>query len=53
VLRCDVRAWRAASFSRMGELKPGWVGRFFEDFVVGDVYRHAPAPPGGPGPDQN
>src|SRR3954449_8161547 len=21
--------------------KPGWVGRFFEDFEVGDVYRHA------------
>src|SRR4051812_28357575 len=25
----------------MGEVKPGWVGRFFEDFAVGDVYRHA------------
>jgi acyl dehydratase len=25
----------------MGELKPGWVGRFFEDFAIGDVYRHA------------
>jgi itaconyl-CoA hydratase len=23
------------------EVKPGWVGRFFEDFEVGDVYRHA------------
>ena len=23
----------------MGELKPGWEGRYFEDFVVGDVYR--------------
>jgi itaconyl-CoA hydratase len=22
-------------------LKPGWTGRFFEDFEVGDVYRHA------------
>ncbi len=21
-------------------LVPGWTGRFFEDFVVGDVYRH-------------
>ncbi len=21
-------------------LQPGWSGRFFEDFVVGDVYRH-------------
>ena len=21
-------------------LKPGWSGRFFEDFAVGDVYRH-------------
>jgi itaconyl-CoA hydratase len=21
-------------------LKPGWTGRFFEDFEVGDVYRH-------------
>lgn len=21
-------------------LKPGWTGRFFEDFAVGDVYRH-------------
>jgi itaconyl-CoA hydratase len=25
----------------MGDVKPGWVGRFFEDFAVGDVYRHA------------
>jgi itaconyl-CoA hydratase len=25
----------------MGDIKPGWVGRFFEDFEVGDVYRHA------------
>lgn len=23
----------------MGEVKPGWQGRFFEDFEVGDVYR--------------
>lgn len=23
----------------MGTLKPGWEGRFFEDFEVGDVYR--------------
>ena len=23
----------------MGELKPGWEGRYFEDFEVGDVYR--------------
>jgi len=23
----------------MGNLKPGWVGRYFEDFEVGDVYR--------------
>ena len=23
----------------MGRLKPGWQGRFFEDFEVGDVYR--------------
>lgn len=23
----------------MGEVKPGWEGRFFEDFQVGDVYR--------------
>ena len=22
-------------------LKPGWTGRFFEDFEVGDVYEHA------------
>jgi itaconyl-CoA hydratase len=22
-------------------IKPGWTGRFFEDFEVGDVYRHA------------
>lgn len=21
-------------------VKPGWIGRFFEDFVVGDVYKH-------------
>ncbi len=21
-------------------LKPGWAGRYFEDFEVGDVYRH-------------
>ena len=21
-------------------IKPGWTGRFFEDFVVGDVYEH-------------
>src|SRR4051794_8497971 len=25
----------------MADVKPGWVGRFFEDFAVGDVYRHA------------
>jgi itaconyl-CoA hydratase len=25
----------------MAEVKRGWVGRFFEDFAVGDVYRHA------------
>jgi len=23
----------------MGEVKPGWEGRFFEDFAVGDIYR--------------
>ena len=23
----------------MGEIKPGWEGRYFEDFEVGDVYR--------------
>jgi len=23
----------------MGTLKPGWSGRFFEDFAVGDIYR--------------
>jgi itaconyl-CoA hydratase len=23
----------------MGTLKPGWKGRFFEDFEVGDIYR--------------
>jgi itaconyl-CoA hydratase len=23
----------------MGEVKPGWDGRYFEDFEVGDVYR--------------
>jgi acyl dehydratase len=23
----------------MGEVKPGWEGRYFEDFEVGDVYR--------------
>ena len=23
----------------MGNLKPGWQGRFFEDFEIGDVYR--------------
>jgi itaconyl-CoA hydratase len=23
----------------MGEIKPGWQGRFFEDFEVGDIYR--------------
>jgi acyl dehydratase len=22
-------------------IQPGWVGRFFEDFTVGDVYQHA------------
>ncbi|HEY7975271.1 MAG TPA: MaoC family dehydratase [Ktedonobacterales bacterium] len=22
-------------------VKPGWVGRFFEDFTVGDIYEHA------------
>lgn len=22
-------------------VKPGWVGRFFEDFAVGDIYKHA------------
>jgi itaconyl-CoA hydratase len=25
----------------MGVVKPGWAGRYFEDFAVGDVYRHA------------
>jgi acyl dehydratase len=25
----------------MGVVKPGWAGRYFEDFDVGDVYRHA------------
>ena len=24
----------------MGTVKPGWQGRFFEDFEVGDVYEH-------------
>lgn len=24
----------------MGELKAGWTGRYYEDFEVGDVYRH-------------
>ena len=24
----------------MGEVKPGWRGRFFEDFAAGDVYEH-------------
>lgn len=23
----------------MGQVKPGWQGRFFEDFEVGDIYR--------------
>ncbi len=23
-----------------GEIRAGWEGRYFEDFVVGDVYRH-------------
>ena len=23
-------------------LKPGWEGRFYEDFEVGDLYRHSP-----------
>jgi itaconyl-CoA hydratase len=23
----------------MGEIKPGWEGRYFEDFEVGDIYR--------------
>ena len=23
----------------MGEIKPGWQGRYFEDFEIGDVYR--------------
>ena len=23
----------------MGEVKPGWEGRYFEDFEVGDIYR--------------
>jgi len=22
-------------------IKPGWTGRYFEDFIVGDVYKHA------------
>ncbi|HEX6351205.1 MAG TPA: MaoC family dehydratase [Candidatus Dormibacteraeota bacterium] len=25
--------------NKLGNLKPGWEGRFFEDFSVGDVYR--------------
>jgi acyl dehydratase len=24
----------------MGEVRPGWRGRFYEDFAVGDVYEH-------------
>jgi itaconyl-CoA hydratase len=24
----------------MGQVKPGWQGRFFEDFEVGDIYEH-------------
>ncbi|HET7676523.1 MAG TPA: MaoC/PaaZ C-terminal domain-containing protein, partial [Candidatus Limnocylindrales bacterium] len=24
-----------------GRIVPGWEGRFFEDFRVGDVYRHS------------
>lgn len=24
----------------MGAVKPGWNGRFFDDFVIGDVYKH-------------
>ena len=24
----------------MGQVKPGWSGRFYEDFEVGDVYKH-------------
>ena len=24
----------------MGTVKPGWQGRFFEDFEVGDIYEH-------------
>jgi itaconyl-CoA hydratase len=24
----------------MGTVKPGWQGRFFEDFEIGDVYEH-------------
>ena len=26
--------------SAMGEVRPGWRGRFYEDFAVGDVYEH-------------
>jgi itaconyl-CoA hydratase len=26
--------------SSEGQVKPGWRGRYFEDFVVGDVYEH-------------
>jgi itaconyl-CoA hydratase len=26
--------------SRVIRLKPGWTGRFFEDFEIGDLYRH-------------
>lgn len=24
----------------MGQVKPGWSGRFYEDFEIGDVYKH-------------
>jgi len=24
----------------MGQVKPGWSGRFYEDFEIGDIYKH-------------
>src|SRR5689334_9579090 len=42
---CATTLWDRTAGYREGDvgqmtLQPGWAGRYFEDFQVGDVYRH-------------
>lgn len=36
----DVYTFDVIEQTATGTVKPGWVGRFFEDFEVGDLYQH-------------